>query len=189
MSDSPWDGVGGGFRRSAEEAAAAYEDAACRRILQLAGQASLVPALRAASRQATGEHTCRFHHLPDVLPALSVRFGHGNLRYVKRIAVPDLFDRFSKTPIWLGLTQVAEFWDVTETPIALVFRWKAETAVGAAGRERRAGIKGGKFMVAHTASTSDRRRTRIIRTMDLAGTTVEVTIETLDDLIAGLGVE
>jgi hypothetical protein len=175
-----------GRARARRSAASCYEDAAVRKVLALLRQEGLAGMLARAEEEHSGQYTCTFARLHDALPDLPVRFGAGRLRYLKRIAVPDLFDRFTKTPIFLALEDLACELDPALGALAFVFRWASDARVSSrAGRVERKGIRGGKFMVIHTAPTAPQPgATRIVRACMLGGHACEVTIETLEALLA-----
>jgi hypothetical protein len=99
--------------------------------------------------------------------------------------VPDLFDRFSKTPICAAFDEMleSEGLDPLDLPVGMVFQWSAETTyAGAEGREVRRGIRGGKFMALHTYPASwepGSAVTRIVR----GHRGLDLEIQTLDSLL------
>lgn len=156
-----------------------YEDGAVRAACRLIGLPGLARAIAAEAAARTGDPSCRFA-LFDEMTGFPVRLRVGRLRGVRFLALPDLFDRFPRTPIGAALAVLAAELDPAEGPIGLVFRWAG--ARDDAGRQRT--IKGAKFMAAHTAPSVAGDSVRVIAPMKLAGAACDVTVQTLPALLA-----
>jgi hypothetical protein len=179
-----------GWRSRGLRGRAAYEDAAVRRVLARFNLRPLARELAAESHERVGESYCTFAAAELRLPTLPIRLRVGDVRALRRLTVPDLFDRFSRTPICLAFDELldAEGLDPLELPVGMIFRWSAETTyAGREGREVRRGIRGGKFMALHnypaTREPGD-ATTRIVR--GHRGLDLEIqTMDSMLDRIAG----
>jgi hypothetical protein len=124
----------------------------------------------------------------DALYRFPIQFRTGRLRYIRFISLADLFNRFGATPIGQELARLAdEELDLDDGPIGLIFRWAG--AKDSEGNQHT--IRGGRFLVAHTANTgafAAGQTARFTATVKLGrkrnAPIQEVTLERLDDLLA-----
>jgi hypothetical protein len=156
---------------------AAYESDAVAFFLRRLGLSRMADEIGRAARDVTGARRLTFAAAEEVVRGFPIRFRVGMLHGIRRLAVPDLFDRFTKTPLYTGFEDIIEDHDLDGQAAGLVFRWISDTTV--AGRKQggaaRKGISGGKFMVIHNspASSGMARNTRLIRDTDLGTIVVE----------------
>ncbi len=160
-----------------------YEDSAVRFACKCLGRPDwpariiALAAERADTREFGGG--CSFTVF-DEIACLPVCLRIGRLREMRFLAIPDLYNNFKRTPIAQALSLLADEYDPDERYLGLVFRWAG--APDESGRQ--ATIKGGKFMVAHTAPiVGVRAGSRIVAPLSLAGTTRMVTVEHLAGLL------
>lgn len=148
--DAYLDGVFGGGKRPAwSTGRAVYEDAAVRRLCARLALPRLPRLLAAETEKRTGTFVCSWAMFRE-LTRFPVQLTCGRLKRVRFITVPDLFNTFHRTPIGLALADVCHELDPADAPIGLVFKWG-----GLRGEDgRQYTIKGGKFMIAHTAPAS-----------------------------------
>ena len=192
MADVPlpsWgdrDAVRAGWRERGLVGLAAYEDAAVRRVLARLKLRPIDAEVVLRARETTGVGVRTFAMMETCVGGFPVQLRCGTMSYLKRLAVPDVFDRFTRTPIYTQLAALIDGGqlDPDVGPVGMVFKWATETVVaGRDGRTRTAGIRGGKFMAIHTYPTVGGNTRIVHETAALGG----LTIETLDGLLDALG--
>jgi hypothetical protein len=171
-------------RRAGLDARLAFEDAAVRHVCALLGRPRLAQAIARESRERTEAGACNFPLFEATCPDFPVRLRVGALRAVKWIAVADLYNHFARTPVGLALAELLGEVDPDDGPWGLVFRWAG--ARDSEGRQH--AIKGGRFMVAHTAPALPAAG-RVLFAADLkvGDARYPVALERLDDLVGRLG--
>ncbi len=156
-----------------------YEDKAVRKLCTQLGHPGLVRAIINECRDRTGTPVATFAML-DEITRFPVRLRTGNLRRVRFITLPDLFDRVHRTPIGFALQDVCDEVDPDDGPIGLVFKWAG--VKDADGKSH--AIKGGEFMVAHTGPTNvTPGSVMIVASLKLCGVMQTVTIQKFQDFL------
>lgn len=187
MARDPFEGVpepdfeGVGRRRNAGvEGMAAYEDAAVRKLCALLGRPALARLVADEARDRT-ERGAISLALFDEMARFPVVLRTGKLRRVRFVTLPDLFNNFARSPIGVGLRNVHDEVGYRDRPIGLVFRWAGiKTDDG-----KQNTIKGGKFMIAHTATTDLRKGgIKLVARPAQRGWPDAVTVETLESFAA-----
>lgn len=155
-----------------------YEDSAVRYVCNCLALPGLARTIAAVANERLGRPQCNFP-LFDEVAHFPTALRVGKLRRVRFVTLPDLFNAFPKTPIGYALADVAD--DVgIDRDIGLIFKW-----VGRDDGTRNTAIKGGKFMIAHTAASGlGVGRVKIMASMPLAGVAADVTVEPLDAFLA-----
>ncbi len=167
-----------GFRRGGKlEGLAAYEDSAVKYLCTRLGMVHVSNSVAAEARErgAAGRNFPLF----DSLAYFPVRLRVGRLTKVRFVTLPDLFNRFARTPIGVALEQVCDDVDPAHGPMGLVFRWAG--LVDDQGRQQT--IKGGRFMVAHTAGSTTEGTVKLSASLKLRGRRCDVTVETFDSFL------
>ncbi len=150
---------------------ASYEDTVVRRLCKAIGRPRLPAELVASNEKGK----CTFSAF-DMATNFPMRFSCGKLRRIRFVTIPDLFNKFSKTPIGYSFSNLIQDFDIEDKPIGLVFRWVGTKTED--GKQHT--IKGGRYMVAHNGpSTISRNKVAIYA--DMNG--MLVIVQLLDDLI------
>lgn len=140
MTEPSWDDL----RHSGADTVQRYEHAALRNLCKLLNHLEAARSVEAESRQRTAHGLgtfALFEELTGFPVALRVR----RLLNVRWLSVPDLFNKFDRTPITKGFLELGDEIDLVEQAAGLVFRWPGDKdELG-----KRHAVKGGKFMVAH----------------------------------------
>lgn len=155
-----------------------YEASAVAKVCALLALPQLARDVRA---EASARGVTASFALFDDLSGFPVRLRVGKLRRVRFITMPDLFDRFAKTPIGWALSDIADELDPADGAIGLVFQWAGIRDDKGVVRS----IKGNHFMVAHTfPSVSSDGATRIVSSLKFRGLRHTVVVERLPQLVS-----
>jgi hypothetical protein len=147
VPEPDFDGIGR-RRTKGLEGLAAFEDSAVRRLCTLLGLPALARRVADEAADRTELGGCNFA-LFDEVAYFPVALRVGKLRRVRFVTVPDFFNNFARTPVGVGLQQAYDEIDDHDRPFGLVFHWAGIRTDD--GKQNT--IKGGKFMIAHTATT------------------------------------